>query len=171
VGEPHATNFRVGWVLYDYPDLGSEWADLQEGHLVLSWPKILPVKGLCPTYVAAKTWASVGDSRLGETAGGWYHIFMLDYGFTVQGVLPDIPEHLIRLHGEIVYNDGANPYGQRMDKDLSHAVLGVATDVPLGTNITVTPAVYYQSNFERMLSAYNGGSTELWASVGLKYSF
>jgi len=171
VGEPHATNFRVGWVLYDYPDMGSEWADLQEGHLVVSWPKILPVKGLCPTYVAAKTWASAGDSRLGETAGGWYHIFMLDYGFTVQGVLPDIPEHLIRLHGEIVYNDGANPYGQRMDRDWSHAVLGVATDVPLGSNITVTPAIYYQSNLEGMLRDHNNGSEELWASVGLKYSF
>lgn len=170
-GEPYATNFRVGWVLYDYPDMGSEWADLQEGHGILSWPNILPVKGLCPTYVAAKTWPSKSSSRLGDTASGWYHIFMLDYGFTVQGILPDIPEHLIRLHAEIVYNDGAHPYGRRMDRDWSHAVFGVATDVKLGSNITVTPAVYYQTNLERMLTAYNDGSEELWASVGLKYSF
>jgi len=170
-GEPYATNYRVGWVLYDYPNTGSEWADLQEGHVILSWPSILPVPGLCPSYVAAKTWPSEGGSWIGGQASGWFHIFMLDYGFTVPGVLPDMPEHLIKLHGELVYNDGVNPYGGRMDHELSHAVFGISTDLEFGANITVTPAVYYQITMEPMLESYNDGSEELWASVGLSYKF
>ena len=96
---------------------------------------------------------------------------MLDYGFTVQGILPDMPEQLIKLHGEIVYNDGVNPYGRRMDNEFSHAVLGVSTDLKFGDNITVTPSVYYQMTMEPMLESYNNDSDELWASVGLTYQF
>lgn len=171
-GERYATNFRVGWVLYDHPDTTSEWSDLQEGHAVLSWPNLLPIPGLCPTYVAAKVWPSTSGSRLAESASGWFHIFMLDYGFTVQGVLPDIPEHLIRLHGEIVYNDGVDPIGPGIEEQLSHAVIGVATDLKFGDDITLTPAVYYQIAMERGLEERNGDSSdELWASMGLTYSF
>jgi hypothetical protein len=171
-GTPFTTNFRLGWVLYDHPCTVSEWSDLQEMHAVLSWPNLLPIEGLCPTYVAAKVWASEGGSRLNESANGWLHILMLDYGFTVQGVLPDIPEHLIRLHGEIVYNGGVDPIGPGIEEQLSHAVLGVATDVKLGDELTLTPAVYYQFAMERGLEERNGDSSdELWASVGLKYAF
>ncbi len=169
-GESYATNYRVGWVLYDYTDTPSEWADLQEGHLVLSWPSILPVPGLCPSYVAAKTWPSAGESSL-RSASGWYHIFMLDYGFTVQGILPDIPEHLIRLHGEVVYNDGTHPYQTFLDHGWSHALLGVSTDLEVGDNLTITPSLYYQMAMERGLEEWNNDSDELWASVGLTYKF
>jgi hypothetical protein len=171
-GEPYATNFRLGYVFYDHPYTTSEWSDLQEAHVVVSWPNLLPIPGLCPTYVAAKVWPGKGDSRLEHSADGWFHIFMLDYGFTVQGVLPDIPEHLIRLHGEIVYNDGVDPIGPRIDNQFSHAVFGVATDVKFGDDVTLTPAVYYQMAMERGLEERNGDSSdELWASVGLTYSF
>ena len=171
-GESYATNFRVGWVYYAYPELNSgESLDLQEAQAVLSWPNILPIKGLCPSYVVAKLWPSESGSRLGDFASGTLHIFMLDYGLTVQGILPDVPEQLIRFHGEVVYNDGFDPYGRRMDHDLSHAVLGVSTDVPIGDNITLTPAVYYQATFEPMLKSRNDSPDDLWASLGLKYSF
>ena len=172
VDEPYATNFRVGWVMYDYPDTPSDFADLQEAHAVLSWPNILPIKGLCPTYVAAKMWPSKGGSYIGGAASGWFHIFMLDYGFTVQGLLPQMPEHLIRLHAELVYNDSVNPYGpRRKDREFSHALFGVATDLELGNNLTLTPAVYYQRALDTGLEWFNDGADELWASVGLKYSF
>lgn len=171
-GQPYATNFRLGWVLYNHPNTIPEWSDLQEAHAVVSWPNLLPIKGLCPTYVAAKVWASKSGSRLVDAADGWFHIFMLDYGFSVQGVLPDIPEHLVRLHGEIVYNGGVDPIGPGIEEQLSHAVFGVATDVKFWNNFTFTPAVYYQIAMERGLKERNGGSSEeLWASVGLKYSF
>jgi hypothetical protein len=170
-GESYATNFRVGWVYYDYPDAPSDWADLQEAHAILSWPNLLPIEGLCPSYVVAKTWPSKGSSYL-DNASGWYHILMLDYGFTVAGLLPDMPEQLIRLHGEVVYNSGTVPYyGAEMDSGFSHAVIGVATDIEVMPNLTITPAVYYQPTFEGDLKDINDGSDEVWASVGLAYKF
>lgn len=170
-GQPYATNFRLGYVYYDHPHTVSEWSDLQEVHAVLSWPNLLPIPGLCPTYVVANVWPGKGDSRLDDAADGWFHIFMLDYGFTVQGILPEIPEHLIRLHGELVYNDGVDPIGPGIDSQFSHAVFGVSTDVKLMDQLILTPSVYYQFAMERGLTERNSGSEELWASLGLTYSF
>jgi hypothetical protein len=169
--EPYATNFRVGWVLYDYIDTPSDFADLQEGHVVLSWPNLLPIKGLCPSYVAAKMWPSVGGSYVGSNASGWFHIFMLDYGFIVPGIIPQIPEHVIKLHGEIVYNDSVNPYGFNMDSEFTHFVLGASTDLDLSRGFVLTPAVYYQRAMDTGIKWFNDGDNEFWASVGLKYSF
>ena len=171
-GERFATNFRVGWGYWSHVHRnGGESIDLQEGQAVLSWPNILPIAGLCPSYVVQKFWPAEGGSLLGDTASGFLHIFMLDYGFTIQGFLPDVPEQLIRLHGEVVYNDGFDPYGRRMDHDWSHAVFGISTDVPIGNNITLTPSVYYQTALEPILTDHNEECDEVWASVGLKYSF
>ena len=178
-GERYATNFRLGWVYYNYPELSPDWYDLQEGHAVLSWPNLLPVPGLCPSYVVAKSWPSnsgtpAGGSSMSSshgTASGWYHILMLDYGFTVAGVLPDIPEHLVRLHSEVVYNDGVDPFGRALEGGWSHAVFGVSTDVDINDKLTITPAVYYQVTMERGLREFNNDSEELWASVGLTYKF
>ncbi len=170
--ETYATNFRVGFVLYDYPKTVSDWYDLQEGHVVLSWPNLLPIKGLCPSYVVAKTWPSEGGSHIGGGASGWFHIFMLDYGFVVPGVIPQFPEHVIKLHGELVYNDGVNPYGGfTMDSEFTHAVIGASTDLDLGEGIVLTPSVYYQRAFDTGLKWFNDGDNEIWGSLGVKYSF
>jgi hypothetical protein len=166
-GEPYATNFRLGWVYYNYPDMPSKWRDLQEVQAILSWPNLLPVKGLCPSYVVAKVWPSESGSGVGGNASGWLHIFMLDYGFTVPGVIPEIPEHVIRLHSELVYNDGFGWNGQNVDHSWSNAVFGVSTDVDLGHNLTLTPGIYYQLSMESTINDEN----ELWANVGLRYSF
>jgi hypothetical protein len=169
--EPYATNFRVGFVYYDYIDTPSDFADLQEGHLVLSWPNLLPIEGLCPSYVAAKMWPSKGGSYVGSNASGWFHIFMLDYGFIVPGVIPQFPEHVIKLHGEIVYNDSVNPYGYNMDSEFSHFLLGASTDLDFGNGIVLTPAVYYQRAMDTSIDWYNNDKNDIWASLGLKYSF
>jgi len=172
-GESFATNFRVGWVYYGYPDRnGGESIDMQEGQAVLSWPNLLPIKGLCPSYVLVKLWPSDSDSRLPDSASGFMHIFMLDYGFTVAGVLPSIPEQLIRLHGEIVYNDGVtvspSPAFRNPDHDFSNAVFGISTDLPISDEITLTPSVYYQ---HRLNDTINDDPDDIWAGVGLTYSF
>lgn len=173
-GEPYATNYRFGWVYYDYPDTPSQFADLQEGHVILSWPNLLPVKGLCPSYVVAKMWPSQSESGIGSrargsgTASGWIHILMLDYGFTVPGIIPEVPEHLIKLHSELVYNDGWSYNGRNVDQEWSHAVFGASTDIDLGHNISLTPAVYYQVTMERSV---NTDDDELWAGLSMKYSF
>ena len=172
-GEPFATNFRLGWVYYNYPGHSSAVQDLQEGHAIFSWPNILPIKGLCPSYVTAYMWPSRSGSYISRrgtgSANGWFHIFMLDYGFTVPGVIPEIPEHVIKLHGELVYNDGFGWDGRNVKSAISHAVLGGSTDLWLDPNqsISLTPSVYYQISMEDTVNPDN----EFWGGLSLKYSF
>lgn len=181
-GEPYATNFRFGWVYYSYPELnGGESLDLQEGHAILAWPNLLPIKGLQPSYLVAKLWPSDSGSRLTDSASAWLHILMLDYAFAIAGAIPDMPEPLIKLHAEVIYNDGFSPTpGQPLndwtvvypdpDHAWSNAVLGASTDLFFGdqNNIIFTPAVYYQITLDNSI---NEDDDELWASLGLKYVF
>lgn len=179
-GESYATQYMLGWVYYNYPDLRSEWADLQEIHAVLSWPEILPVEGLVPTYVLVKLWPSSGGSWVASkfdlstgtassgTASGFAHIFMLDYALPVEDLLPDIPEQILRLHTELVYNDGVGPAGQDVDSDWSNAVLGITTDFELAEGVTLTPGIYYQVSMDKSV---NEDQDEMWATVGVRYEF
>jgi hypothetical protein len=182
--ETYATNYRLGWVYYNYPDNPSEGAmtapnaALQELHAVLSLPKICPA-GVVPTYVLVKMWPSESGSfsgarsaripvpGFGGTASGFAHIFMLDYGLHVPGLLPEIPEHVLNLHSEVVYNDGIGPAGQDVDHDWSNAVFGVSTDISLAENLTFTPGIYYQISMEESVD----DEDELWSTFGLKYKF
>jgi hypothetical protein len=154
--------------------LWQEEFDLQEAHAVLAWPNLLPVQGLQPSYVAIKMWPAKGGSvveglRPSQNVSGWMHILMLDYGFTIPGVVPDVVEHVIRLHGEVVYNDGTSPYGTNIPSGFSHAVVGASTDFAFGSEgeFVFSPAVYYQHTMEDLVN----DEDELWVSVGLKYLF
>lgn len=181
-GESYATQYMLGWVYYNYPDLRAKWADLQEIHAVLSWPKILPVEGLVPTYVLVKLWPSSSNSWVSSnldlstkpptasagTASGFAHIFMLDYALPIEGFLPDVPEQVLRLHSEFVYNDGVGPAGQDVDSDWSNAVFGIATDFELAENVTLTPGVYHQITMDRSV---NDDKDETWFTLGMKYEF
>lgn len=185
--ESYATNYRLGWVYYNYPDNPSKGAirprvapnaALQELQAVLSWPKICPA-GVVPTYVLVKMWPSCSDSYsgarsslvpapgFGGTASGFAHIFMLDYGLHIEGLVPQIPEHVLNLHSELVYNDGIGPAGQDVDHDWSNAVFGVSTDINLDTNLTFTPGLYYQISMDKSVN----DDDELWSTFGLKYKF
>jgi len=172
--EPYATNYRINWVYYNCPDGDKKEYDLQEVFAFLSWPNILPVEGLVPSYVLAKAWpswsGSLAGSRspLGGTASGFCQIFMLDYCLSVQNLLPDIPEQVLRLHSEIVFNDGVGPAGQNIDHDWSNAVFGIATDFDLGNNLTFTPAVYHQITMDKSV---NDDKDETWVSLSVKYRF
>ena len=180
--EPYVTNFRLGYVYYNYPHRNqAESIDQQEIHTVLSWPKVLGVEGLCPSYVLVKMWPSLHGTNLPDAASGFAHIFMLDYGFTVQGIIPEIPEHLIKLHSELVYNSGltVSPAYPNPDYDWSDAVFGVSTDLDLSplvslkaSSLVFTPGVFYQITMDKSIDAHNGSArNELWGSFGLKYSF
>jgi len=175
-GESYATQYMLGWVYYNFPDMKNDTADLQEIHAVLSWPEILPVEGLVPTYVLVKLWPSYSDSLCGSgsgtvgTASGFAHIFMLDYALPIEGFLPDVPEQVFRLHSEIVFNDGVDPrpMSTGVDHDWSNAVFGIATDFELTENVIVTPAVYHQVTMDKSV---NDDQDETWATLGLKYVF
>jgi len=179
--EVYATNYRLGWVYYNYPDqprrgsLAAPNADLQEMHSILSWPKICPA-GVIPSYVLVKLWPSKSGSfsgarsPMGGTASGWAHIFMLDYPWTVQtgGLIPGTAEQVVNLHAEFVYNDGVGPAGQNVDHDWSNMVLGASTEFDLGNNLAFTPGVYHQITFD---NSVNPDKDETWVSLGMKYRF
>lgn len=187
--EDFATQYLVGWRYFYFPDdpldgiaAGSSGeVDLQEIHAVFSWPKILPVEGLIPTYVLVKLWPAESDSFVGSqaialpsgvtttgTASGFAHIFMLDYGLAVPGLSPDTPEQVFNLHAEAVFNDGVDPRGIGVDHDWSNAVFGVSTGVELAENVTLTPGVYYQVTMDKSI---NDDKDETWFTLGLSCSF
>ncbi|GAF97925.1 unnamed protein product, partial [marine sediment metagenome] len=145
-GEPYATNYRVGYVYYNYPDRSShdttDSIDLQEVHTIFSWPKILPIEGLVPTYCLVKLWPSSSSSLVGTnspsggTASGFAHIFMLDYALPFTCPVTGESRKL-NLHSEFVYNDGVSPNGAtNVDHDWSNAVFGISTNIDLGNNLS-----------------------------------
>ena len=170
--QPCATMYRFAWVYYNYPDNDSADYDLQEIHAVLAWPKLLPVKGLVPAYAIVKLWPSSSGSMIGSrahpgTASGFAHIFMLDYGLEVTCPITNQPR-VIKLHSEVVFNDGVGPGGQNIDQDWSNAVFGISTDVDLGSNLTFTPGVYHQVTMDESV---NDDKDETWAALSMKYKF
>ena len=166
--ESYATQYMLGWRYFNFPDMSSQVADLQEIHAVLSWPEILPVEGLVPTYVLVKLWPAEGNSAVGGNASGFAHIFMLDYALPIEGLLPDVPEQVLRLHSEFVFNDGVDPRGGVVDHDWTNAVFGIATDFELAENVTLTPGVYHQVTMDKSI---NPDSDETWVTLGMKYEF
>jgi len=169
--ERYATNWRMGYVQYNYPDSSSHTersADLSELHWILSWPNAIPVKGLVPTYCLVKLWP-YNSSSLANEASGFAHIFMLDYGLTVPGILPDTDEQVLRLHTELVFNDGVDPRPGSMgvDSDWSNIVFGVETDFDLGNNCSFTPGLYQQISMDDSVN----DEDETWVSLSLKYKF
>jgi len=178
--QPHVTQYRIGWSFYGYPELNQgESMDLQEAYLVLSWPNILPVKGLCPSYGLFAMWESDSDSRVAD-GNGALHVGMLDYGFSIPSMIPATSEEqLVKLHAEVTYNDGFSPtpaqpmFDWRFVRpnpphDWTHAIFGVSTDFNFGHGIILTPGFYYQAT---LVDELNGDDSELWASLGLKWTF
>lgn len=183
--EAFATQYLVGWRYFYFPDTpldgmppgASGDIDLQEMHAVLAWPKILGVDGLVPAYVLVKLWPAESDSFVGSqnlggffpgTASGFAHIFMLDYGIPMEGLTPETPEQVLRLHAEAVFNDGVDPRGIGVDHDWTNAVFGIATDFELAENVKLTPGLYYQVTMD---DSINDDQDETWATLGLSYSF
>jgi hypothetical protein len=168
-GEAYETLYRLSYVYYNYPDSSSHTrasTDLQEVNMMLSLPKIFPA-GIVPSYVLVKLWPSNGDTLNGK-ASGWAHIFMLDYGLNLATLSPDMPEQVLNLHTEIVYNDGVDPRGIGVDHDWSNIVFGISTDFDLGNNLAFTPGVYHQITMD---DSVNDDKDETWVSLGVKYTF
>ena len=183
--EDIATQYMIGWRYFYFPDApldgipagSSGEIDLQEIHAVFSWPNILQVEGLVPTYVLVKLWPAESNSFVGSqnllgttpgTASGFAHIFMLDYGMTIPGLSSDTPEQAINIHSEVVFNDGVDPRGIGVDHDWTNAVFGVSMPFELAENVTLTPGVYYQVTMD---DSINDDQDETWMTLGLSYSF
>lgn len=181
-GDYLATNFRLGYVYYYFPELNSgESMDMQEGQVVLSWPNISPIPGLQPSYALIVMGQAETPSIIADGGSGVLHIGMLDYSFATPGFMPGTEEQIFILHSELVYNDGVTitPAVRRNDWDIvypnpdhdfSNAVFGASTDLPLSPdgNLLLTPSVYYQITLNNTI---NEDDSEFWVSVGLKYMF
>jgi hypothetical protein len=171
------TNYRIGFVHYNFPQRSHNEIDLQELHAIVSMPNLLGVQGLVPSYGLIKWYPANSGTTLGHNASGFLHVGMLDYTFAVPGVTPDVPEQVFKLHSEVVYNDGVSPMptttagvanvATKVDSDWSHAVVGISTDVDLGSGFTMTPGVYYQYSMEKTVNTED----ETWFTVGGRYSF
>jgi hypothetical protein len=176
-GEPLATNYRLGYVYYYYPKHNfGQTNDLMEGHIVLSWPNLVPIRGIQPSYAFAyiwpgrsNPWTELENPEFRNNARGTFHIFMLDYAFTIPALMTVLDDHVTKLHAELVYNDGVSPFGTPVNAGLSHAVLGLSTDFAFGAarNLVLTPAVYYQFSFEDSVNPDN----EFWAGISLRFAF
>jgi hypothetical protein len=161
--ETYATDYTVGWVYYEFPDMPSNRADMQEFFATLSWPEICS-EGVVPSYTIIRLWASESGSPINDRSG-WMHVFGFSYDLPVEDLIPDLPEQILHLSLAIVYNEGM--YASNADHDWSHAVLGVSTDFDLDNDLTLTPGVYYQSSWEDTVNP----SDEIWASLSVSYPF
>ena len=176
--EWYAMNYRLSYVYYNYPRLSShtrDSVDLQELNGVFSFPNLLGVKGLVPSYVLVKLWPSNSDTIVGDrspsggTASGFAHIFMLDYGWAIPAIVPNTAEQVLNLHAEVVYNDGVSPTPARNpDHEWSNAVFGVSTDFPVCKDLVFTPGVFHQVTMDKSV---NDEKSLTWAMASLTYKF
>jgi hypothetical protein len=169
-GEPIEAQYQLAYGYYNYPKWTWRAWDLQEGQATVSLPNITMVKGLVPSVQVVKLWPSGSDSMAGGNASGWLYLGMLDYVFSVPGFVATMPEQVIKLHGEIEFNDGFSPFGTTVDSDWSDAIIGVSTDFDLGYGIAVTPSVYYEQIMDSSISPDNADS-EVWFTVSAKLMF
>jgi len=162
--ETYATNYKVGWVNYEFPDEPSKNRDSQEMFASFTWPEICPA-GVVPRCTIVRMWASQGNSAV-QDLSGWVYILGLGYDLPVEDILPDLPEQILHLSLAMVWNEGAGAAG--VDHDYSHTVLGVSTDFDLGNNLTLTPGIYHQNTPEKSV---NSDEDLTYATVGVKWAF
>lgn len=169
-GERYQTDYAVGWVYYDFPDMASNDADAQEFNVALSWPDICPA-GVVPRYTLIKMWPAGGGGD-NNAMGGFIHVFGLGYDLTMPPILPDTTEQTLSFTWDITYNDGtgsgigAFPTGSAVDHDWSHMLWGVSTAIECGPG-TFTPAVYYQISMDDSVN----DEDEFWAGLSYTVSF
>jgi len=164
-GETYATNYKVGWVYYNYPDMPSKNADLQEAFASFSLPEICPA-GIVPKYTIVRMWPAESEADC-RNNGGWWHILGFGYDLAVPGLMPDTPEQILHLSAETAYNSSVYRGGDSVDHDWSHAVFGISTNFDLGNDLTFTPGIYYQSSWDDSVNS----SDEYWTTLTVKYKF
>ncbi len=166
-----AMNYQFSYLYYNFPDNSCDTIDLQEVNGVFSFPALLP-GGVIPSLAVVKLWPAHSgqlngaDNPAGGTASGWAYVPMLDYGLPITCPVTG-EQRILNLHYEMVYNDGVAPVGGKVDSDWSNAVFGISTDINLSENVTLTPAMYYQSSWEDTVNTQD----EFWGGVTLRMGF
>jgi len=153
------TDYKIGWLYYDYYRLSSKKADSQEFDFSFEWPNALPF-GLTPTYMLSYLYAAKGSSPAADLEmEGYTHTLGFFYDFKVpQTELP------VTFSWDITYNDGQG--GRDVDHDWSHIMWGLSTSLDIGPG-RFTPAIYYQTSMDDSINDEN----ELWTSISYTLSF
>lgn len=160
--EAYATDYKLAWTYYHFPDEPQDAKNLQDIYASLSWPKACPF-GVVPSYTVARVWPSESGATVGSSWGGWMHFFGLDYDWTLTNIVPQIPEQTIHLSADLVYNEGV----LTGDNEFSHMLFGIGTEFDLGHNLSFAPAFYYQASMDDSLN----DEDECWVGLGIKYRF
>jgi len=167
-GQTYATNYKLGWVYYNYPDEPVRAAHMQEFFASLSWPEMCAT-GIVPSYTIVYMWPAEEGSPMNDN-GGWLHMLGMGYDMTVPPLVPELPEQVLHLSAHLVYNSGVGaayaPNGT-VDHDWSHFLFGASTEFDLGNNLAFCPGLYYQASMEDTVNSED----ETWVSLSLKYKF
>lgn len=183
--QPYEMMYRLAYVYYNYPDLSSHSTgsiDLHEMHAVMSFPKLLGVDGLVPSYALVKLMPVNSGTIVGAnspscgTASGFAHIFMLDYAMPYICPITGMDRKL-NLHSEFIFNDGVAPDGGNSsvksglrgpaDHDWSNAVFGASTTYDINSNVSLTPGLFYQFSFDDSVNP----SDQYWGTLSLTCKF
>ncbi|MBN2513258.1 MAG: hypothetical protein JXB18_10000 [Sedimentisphaerales bacterium] len=152
------TDYKVGYRFYDFTDMASNDADMQELFMELAWPNMMG-NGFTPRYAYYHMWNSEGNGLV-RKASGPIHALGLDYVWTFEQA-PELP---MKLSADLVYNDGTG--NGTVDHDWSHVVWGLSTSIEaLGGKIT--PGVWYQNSMEDTVNTED----ELWSGISYSISF
>ncbi len=167
-GRAYATHFHLGWFYHMFPQLPRKHMALQEFYGRIRWPKITGIQGVIPGYALVMlTPAYSGSPGLGSNARGCLHIATLDYSLAIAGIFPGTPEQIVRIHSELVFNDGVNPFNGKVESGCSHSLVGISTDIDVGFGIALTPSLNYQMSEEDSVNTDDG----FWVTLGARYDF
>lgn len=164
----YVTNYKVGWRFYDYPDMPSNDADMQEGFIEMAWPNLIGY-GITPHYAYYHMWASEGSGAV-RGAGGPIHAMGFNYDWSFESA-PELP---MTFSWDIVYNDGTgvstDDHGNvnLADHDWSHMVWGLTTRITCPvTGGTIKPGIWFQKSMEDTVNTQD----ELWSGISYSLTF
>jgi hypothetical protein len=143
----------IGTGYYDYPSWSSTTGDNEEFYEI--WSSLeLPI-ALVDNLAASYDFIYVSPYESGaDIKAGNLHVLGLNYNLDK-----------LNLMTEVTYNEGVNPFGEKIITDWSHCVFGASYDIELPRKMVLQPAVYHQVSF---LDAVND-SDETWFALGVLY--
>jgi hypothetical protein len=159
-GQAWETNYAASYVYYDFPDMASADADVQEVNLGLSWPEICPF-GTVPNYTLVYMWdVKNGGRNSNYGAEGFIHVFGLGKALDVACL-----ENPVNFTWDLTYNDGTG--ATTVDHDWSHTKFGLSTTLDGIGSGTLTPGIFYQISMDKSVNNEN----ELWTGISYALSF
>lgn len=99
----------------------------------------------------------------GIAQNGQIHTFAIDIGFGSE----DPNAVSANLMASTTFNDGVNPFGDKVIRGFTHAMAGLTVNVPAG-DVILQPGIYWQHTFDEAVSDQRN---EVWYGVGLQYRF